>query len=145
METRWLFGSQVLVLIGLSGFLSALLTNHKSRHHFLLSLSLVGFLWLTFSTDVNKTESVVLKRAAQAQIENIAQISPSSGVWSLVIDTPGNPYTSWMFGYGASFDDFVNPPYSVVQGTRCPMTLTGTIVYSSAVVNQPPKTEVCQP
>lgn len=124
IEARWLYQSQVLLLI-----LFFSITNQtffkKTFFHVLSFVQVLAFIGISTLYNFHSSDFTTMRNQASSVIAELEKVSPSSGTWHLAINHSGLTMpTSWQFAYGESFSQLSNPPTVVTDCSKFENCLT---------------------
>lgn len=111
IEARWIFASQILLLIASSTSVCLVI---KNRAVVAASLLPAAFLGIGIAYLPSSDSYTILRDQPTAVLEELQTRAPLTGPWSLVItQSDRNVSTAWQFGYGDALSQLPNPPYFV--------------------------------
>jgi hypothetical protein len=109
IEARWLFASQILILLASTTGVCAVM---KSRRSFAGSVLPAAFLCLGVAYLPSSDSFTVLRDQPTMVLDLLSERAPTNGPWSLVItQSDRDVSTEWQFGYGDALSQLPNPPY----------------------------------
>jgi len=123
IEARWLFQSQILLLLlGLS-----ILDNSSVKNLFRLFsiIQVLAFIGISTFYNLHSDDYTALRNQPSSVLVELEKVSPTSGTWNLAINHTGPPMpTWWQFAYGGSFSQLSNPPTLVPSCSNVENCLT---------------------
>ena len=123
IEARWLFQSQILLL--LIGF--SILHNSSVKNLFRLFsiIQVLAFIGISTIYNLHSDDYTALRNQPSSVLVELEEVSPTSGAWNLAINHTGPPMpTWWQFAYGGSFSQLSNPPTIVESCSNVKNCLT---------------------
>ena len=134
VEGRWLFASQVFLLIA---FVCAVIALWKENSTSQIVISCIAF---SFSLAIVATglmyrgqaqDYLAIQSQPTAALQNIESEVPLNEDWGLLVNqTDATMPTAWQFGYGAIFSQLPNPPSFVQFGSSWDLCPDGVQKYT---------------
>jgi hypothetical protein len=109
IEARWIFASQILLLVASVAGVSATV---KTRASLTASLLPAAFTLLAVAYLPGSSAYTALRDQPTAVLETLHERAPRAGPWSVVITQSDSEISAaWQFGYGDALSQLPNPPY----------------------------------